>query len=357
MRALRPRSVLVALLLGITATGGATAADLRDTPLHRMPPAAPLAAAAAAGTTPETPYHYQATLVCSDCHVMHASLQHDWDGGAPPWAGAPAPRLLQKPTALELCLSCHDGRPGIPDVLNADSNGLQERVAGHFAGSGVANFTGHNLDASLQADPNALCLRCHLGGSMATAAVTCTDCHTPHGNGRWRNLQWASAPGQEPMIRAYIRPGSAGLARYERANVAYPAPAAGDGSYREVTNICIDCHHSFFAPAYTGDTSPYHRHPGTNSEWGASFPVDRAGAATDPANWVAGPPGGVGFTAARVPFIVSGATDFATASIVAASNEVFCLSCHKAHGSERAFATTWDYAGRSMAACQQCHNR
>jgi predicted CXXCH cytochrome family protein len=55
--------------------------------------------------------------------------------------------------------------------------------------------------------------------------------------------------------------------------------------------------------------------------------------------------------------MVVGATDFATATTVAANNEVFCLSCHKAHGSDQPFSTVWNYGSANPAGCQQCHNR
>ena len=44
------------------------------------------------------------------------------------------------------------------------------------------------------------------------------------------------------------------------------------------------------------------------------------------------------------------------ASVVAANNEVFCLSCHQAHGSGNAFSLRWSGASGLTAACQQCHN-
>jgi hypothetical protein len=284
---------------------------------------------------------------------MHYSESHDLQGTAgesyPTLQGGPTAKLLRRGTALDLCLACHDQRSGVPDVVGPDTNGLTERAAGQFGNPDEPNFRGHNLSRT----PGYLCTRCHWEG-MAGGSVECIDCHNMHGNGRYRNLQWASWPGGEPMIAALIRPGVTGLQRYVRANIAYPGPVSGDDSYREVTNICIDCHHSFFAPSYTGSTSPYHRHPGVNSEWGGYYPINRPGAGTDPANWTSG---GAGFTVPRVPFMVVGATDFAAATTVAANNQVFCLSCHKAHGSDQPFSTLWDYGSANPAGCQQCHNR
>ena len=335
-------------------------------PIHRAPPISRMAFPVNPPTTGAAIYHVGASLVCSDCHVMHASEQHAMDGTATrdmwplPYADAPNQTLLRKATTNELCLACHDGKTFAPDVLGTDTNGPAERAAGMFEARGVANPRGHSL-SSVDMPVSGLCDRCHFGGSMATATVQCIDCHAPHGNQGYRNLQWASAPGSEPPLLAYTRPGATGLARYQAANVRYPGPSGGAGWF-EITNMCVDCHHAFMDYAsgyYTrpgGSTGPFVRHPGTNNEGGISRPIDAPGANTTPANWVSGT---VGFDVPRLPFMVTGATDFAAAGAVAANNEVFCLTCHKAHGSDRQFALRWDYGTVSSATqssgCAQCH--
>jgi predicted CXXCH cytochrome family protein len=313
------------------------------------------------------PYHSGAGSVCSDCHSMHFSQGHSWTGPDPvsatgalggDWLGPTGPnrKLLKSASAAELCLACHDGLSQVPDVMMTDVNGLAERAAGFFETPlDVASFKGHNLGS----DPNAgippsggweLCYRCHFGGEMATATVTCIDCHSPHGRQSYRNLHWASDPDATPQITAFSS--GSGVARYEQDNIGYAAPLA-DTTWREVSNICIDCHHVFSGPHYTSDgsgNSPYIRHPVTDSERGSRHPLDKVGANTDPANWVNG---GQGFSIPRLPYIVSGATSYSEARVVASSNEVFCLSCHKAHGSLNPFGLRW--AAYDTAGCQQCH--
>jgi hypothetical protein len=310
-------------------------------------------------------YHFGATLICSDCHTSHYSYQHGFTGGAPPGLGTGGPfgDLLRYQEA-ELCLSCHDGVSGVPDVMGTDINGGAERAAGHFETIG-SSWKGHNLST----DPGSLCTRCHFGGEMATASVTCTDCHNPHGvqvpgasDPNYRNLHWPADPVNTAEIRAYVNPGATGPDKYQRANVAYPAPTSTTSPWREVTNICLDCHHVFSGPLYTDpDGDNIHvRHPVTDSERGAWLPVNNdSGANTDPAHWEAGDT--PDFTIGRVPFVVAGATDFTGASTVAQDNEVFCFSCHKAHGSDYSFGTRWNYGGGDpgdkTAGCNQCHNK
>jgi hypothetical protein len=61
----------------------------------------------------------------------------------------------------------------------------------------------------------------------------------------------------------------------------------------------------------------------------------------------------------RVRFAQPGAS-YAACSTVAASNQVFCLSCHKAHGSKYKFGLLWPYythaALDESSGCAQCHN-
>jgi hypothetical protein len=312
------------------------------------------------------PYHNRAALVCSDCHTMHSSQQHSYSGGASvsppsgppetyPWTTAPTAKLLRRVSSAQICLACHDGQPGVPDVVGGDANGLgDDRAAGLFADLNASNYKGHNLSPS----PGDLCTRCHFGGNFTTAGVTCTDCHNPHGNGGYRNLQWASSPNNpsQPKIIAFAN--ATGINKYRQDNIGYTAPN-GDNTWREVTNICADCHHVFVSPSYTESTSPFKKHPGTNSDAGAYVPINRSGASSDPTNWVNG---GNGFSVPRVPFLVQNATNYAQATAIAPTNEVFCLTCHKAHGSAYSFGLRWPYdgtgaPGTAPAGCQQCHNR
>ena len=312
------------------------------------------------------PFHNSGTLVCGMCHIMHASEQHAHDSafapdpyGAFPRSYLPGKKLLKADDPVALCLGCHDGVPGAPDVVGADVNGLTERSAGMFELPGVDNPRGHKLDYNIPHGSDwDLCMRCHFGGTFATATVSCIDCHNPHGNRKVRNLQWASYPGGEPDFGLYVNPGVGGIAKYERANVAY---GTDDGiTVREVTNMCLDCHH-VVSGTYTDPKGNgiHNLHPTYDSERGTPNHISQGDAdhTTDGAHWEGGT--GDGFIGtARLRYVTRGATDYNNAlAIDASTNGVLCLSCHNAHGSDRAFGLRWDPAiGPGGKGCNHCHN-
>lgn len=311
--------------------------------------------------------HHLEGMNCSDCHVMHASLSHAYESGTeetPVGEGAPHPFLL-KDEVVPLCLACHDGQPGIPDVVEEDVNNPgerpdgTERAAGRFAAGAADNPRGHNLP-----------------GQGAFDLGECTWCHDPHGTEAWRDTWFHEiwGPGTEftafdrptetsvaaggPLAGAgQRRPGgtAAGVTRYRRDRVAY---ARNIADY-----FCLTCH-GIGTPYNTRADRPgahFARHP--SSLAGDWIPLNGSEGGvpyhTDPAHWRGGE--GTGFREGfgRVPFAVRSATDYAGASAVAEDNEVFCLSCHKAHGSGFAFGALWDVGSERVeernAGCRQCH--
>ena len=352
MRSLERRrwsALLLAALLSMGIGGAQAPSQLRDRwrqTIHtaRAPRVGRTVTLAGIGESEPAVYHYGPTLVCSDCHVMH---------GLP--TGEAFPMLLRRDSALALCLLCHDGVPGIPDVVGPDTNDLAQRAAGAFADPGVWNPNGHNLGVG--ADD--VCLLCHTGGDMLAVEVTCVDCHNPHGNGRPRNLQWASWPAGTPQLGLFINPGATGLDRYEAAEITYGTD--GTDALREVTNICLDCHHVFSGEWYTGPNpeGSYYRHPVSESERNVACPIAQgvADGGSDPLHWLNGV--GAGFDVPRLRFVGNPATNYAQASVVSGANNVFCLTCHRAHGSEFPFSLAWppNPGGVGPGGCDQCHNK
>ena len=304
-----------------------------------------------------TAFHGKTNLVCEECHAMHQSSEPN---------EGPFGHLLIKESSTELCLTCHDGKAGVPDVIGEDDvNGLVERSAGFFVAVNAPNANGHDLQADNVGLPN-LCSTCHSGGSFSTAKIGCIDCHDPHGTDAddpvhsYRNLRSASKPDEGALFRAFVKPGVTGLVAYEQGNIGYTAPDTKASDWREVTSICFDCHHIFSEEGYTRNPDGVCiRHPSTDSERDVRESINRHGPPqTDPEHWKNGT--GTGFAIGRVPFVVSGATDYAGTTAVVANasgttNEVFCLTCHKAHGSGYKNSLRW--SENSNLGCQQCHNK
>ncbi len=124
--------------------------------------------------------------------------------------------------------------------------------------------------------------------------------------------------------------------------------------------MCVDCHHDLSGThgLGPGGAGRYRRHPSYDSERGSIVTIAQGAArgATVPAHWEGGRGSGFRY-ARRVRVVVRGATGYADGRGVSAADDgVFCLSCHKAHGSDQPHGLVWPARdGLSATGCDQCH--
>ncbi len=275
-------------------------------------------------------WHQPEQLICSDCHTMHYS-----EGGMMPIkakAGGPFSQLLLASTANILCLTCHDGTDtDAPDVVSPVTYTF-DSAGGYFANSGgIASDYAHNLGMSSGETPP---------GSSDSLILSCTSCHNPHGNSNYRNL--------------LLNPAGSGNSTDSNVSVSQTNPADGpvpEGNspadvyvpsnvlYRSgMSEWCNDCHTDFHGAteSETGSSEPWFRHPQDLTINGTSH--------ADYNYWS-------GDISNRVE------VESPSETIPGLDNEVFCLSCHKAHGSAYKSSLIYADENRMLSTCQQCHNQ
>ncbi|MFQ6007850.1 MAG: cytochrome c3 family protein [Candidatus Zixiibacteriota bacterium] len=298
-------------------------------------------------------WHVDSFLICADCHLQHASE----DGQ--PLPGGPFSELLLKETVNDLCLMCHDGSdPTAPDVQDPvqmyTGAPLEESAAGFFALVGLANANGHDLGVSSPIP---------LETEGQYLELNCGHCHAVHGNGNYRNLLYDPAGSGDSIllvdgIDVFTQyppdkpPTIAGsVAAYNRANVAYKQGYAV---------WCTSCHDRLSINSYAALPAHFNAHP-SDVALNAFTDADH----TDPLHWIAGTGEGFADTVsgggiARVPFESPLSTDYLSAHQPLESDEVTCMSCHKAHGGTNQKGLLWTYmegGEKFIAGCQQCHNK
>ena len=335
-----------------------------------------LAASAAAGD-----YHTNATLLCSQCHVMHYSQQHGYSTTGTgfflqPGSGGPFPYLLRS-QVNELCLACHDQAGIAPDVLGSANGGngpTDVRLAGYLNRLGATGepATGHTLDA-VETAPGSDPPWKPEDENGSGRGLSCINCHHQHGyaggQNAYRNLRMD--PGNQGFLGAVVtyNHGSVGTndltrdvferqkAEYDESVVDWNEP---DDSGSAIATWCAGCHGEFHGAP--GD-------PGT----------------------VGGEPAGAGFVrflrhpAAGVDIGAVGGGHSSLAQFNQHVNKVkvmsavgvwspaggdvtpTCISCHKAHGNGRAFGLIYrsgsgtktengDSNGTQLEhLCGQCH--
>ncbi|OFX17076.1 MAG: hypothetical protein A2Z18_00280 [Armatimonadetes bacterium RBG_16_58_9] len=271
---------------------------------------------------------------------------------------------------MALCLSCHDGTdPRAPDIISSGTAANPSNVvatpytskygssAGFFQGDylAAANPGGHDLR------PGVTITAPLSTGYSKSGGLVCSDCHDVHGSANYRNLVPDPNPNHpgsyELVLNRQIRENTPVNTQNPNPVVAYDTANVSFYVQNNISAWCADCHDLLDQNA--NGTSPAHfrGHPSDVQLLGTGYH-------TDVANWSS--PGieaqtgfglDVGDMSGGIPRLRYGSPTGSNTS-AGSSDTVFCLSCHKAHGSKNEYGMVWPYHREgldSYSGCQQCH--
>lgn len=308
-------------------------------------------------------WHSGTNNLCSDCHTMHFSMQHNFDSSGTPsttpapngnWMGATGPNAyLLKLPPNELCMACHDGQTFAPDVVEANTNAspTQGRMAGavnHLNTAPYEDWKGHTLDSVDPAPGNDGAAS--LGGAWVYAGpLECISCHAQHGpTASYRNLGPYSMSGITGLVRptytisttfdpladvtinlASYTANSGNAATfnpfYDFANIAYSrndGVAGVNQSSNSLDNLCAACHGLFHGAELdtgiggSGLGDQFLRHPTAATSLGVGHGHSDL---------------------SRFQGAVTKTKVYASDQATFADASPGCVSCHKAHGNQNPF--------------------
>jgi hypothetical protein len=321
-------------------------------------------------------FHFGTSLVCSDCHVAHASQQHGYSVGGlyvPVGPNGPYTNLLRD-DENKVCLTCHNGTSFAPDVFGANGGTQGLREAGGLtvaAGHGLSNDAGYDeIDGHTLYSPDMP------PGSTGSAYVPsaeglrCIDCHAQHGTANYRNLlnrgifagdTVSYAVGTNDLTKDVFERSAAA---YTESDVDFNEPDTRNSRYGQWCQACHKEFHGKGGDANMGgqaggvtstNASPWKRHPVADVNIGESGPT-----ATFISNLsrYANATNKVKVMDSQGLWLGTGTNNTVTPS---------CMSCHKAHGTKNAFGlifmkgtgtrTEDGDGGVYKDLCRQCHSQ
>lgn len=283
-------------------------------------------------------FHSKGVANCASCHTMHNS-----ENGMPVNPSPDNNYLLISNSATDICLSCHLEDNGSVWAYNT-MNPAPQLGSGNFIFGEAANINDapdgnlvplagshgiHNCSApsrNVHTDPLHVTAP---GGTYPAAALGCTSCHDPHGNGNFRMLRGV---GNVPAGDYYFdspAPVAEGLSLTGQSESRTLHTAYQSGW----TSWCANCHGN------------YHEH----NPNGFEHPVDEVLTADVRISYAlydgAGNPlGGNSATSylPEVPFEELTMTTTGTNGPTPLS-KITCISCHRAHGSSAVDLGRWDF--------------
>ncbi len=324
-----------------------------------------LAMTAFATTALAGEYHVYTTLVCSDCHTMHASRQHSFGQNTQNSADAFVfgsgdtgghEFLLLAADVNRTCMVCHDGGRGAPDVFGTNqgsTNGLA-RAGGALNSAdtytavpnegGYGSYMGHSLGST--ALPPGLNPTVY---PSYPADMECNRCHSVHGRSTYRNLRdrGADAVVREPsyVINAGTTPNFGfdvniftGGDGYNANNIVYTAAVGAASGTNKMTAFCGMCHGNFHDDVGSSATF-FKRHPTDQVSFTRRQLFTGEGTVNATTGAITSVPTNVSI---KVTYIAGAAWQWGTEAGnvnpgVDTEMTVGCMTCHKGHGNKNSF--------------------
>ncbi len=333
--------------------------------------------------------HAQVSGPCSDCHTMHDSQNNSV-------IISPAQNNLLKNT----CVGCHTGTntsgSKTPYVYSASApNYNSDTLAGgnfywvlsdSTKGHNCLAIPGMNQDENLTKAPGwhgtaeptdcQVCHGSHTGGGMYPEGAhgdcnschakisSCKSCHNPahhkddsvafvgENQGWYRFLISPNHPDPVTGVKGIEDNDWEFTKSSSDHNEYYGSTAPGRWADNSMSHFCAGCHGNFHGIVQASDTSggvahsPWLRHPTyialpNNGEYKLYNTQD--GSTKGPFSNLA--------PVARDPSVISGMTN-ASSTVTPGSDQVMCLSCHRAHGSPYPDMMRWDYLNNCSAGTQ-----
>jgi cytochrome c553 len=251
--------------------------------------------------------------------------------------------LLKDETPSDVCLSCHStsssrgvfaADPLAPGNEHGGGNFtflLEDNINDGYMGGSypiVGSYAGHSIDAPSQGvGPDANVLTAP-GGTFVSANLGCSSCHDPHGNESFRLLHGVGSIQDGIYTFTSPAPDAIGIALGSTAVEANDNHTAYRGG---MADWCANCHGDF----HSGNTS------------NMVHEVDENLGGTTASNYNAYH--GTGVTTppatpylAAVPYESAAMTVDFTGSATG-SDQVTCITCHRAHATSAPNAGRWDF--------------
>lgn len=284
-------------------------------------------------------FHDGGVARCSSCHTMHNSQNGQLVDPDSPTGNA---YLLKDSSPSDTCLGCHANYGQFFGGLGYGPGGDFYWLTKSYSSSSTGDSHGHNIVAPGRGIAQDATLATAPGGDFDSQYLGCTSCHDPHGNQNFRIL-YGDGAGPKYDGGRYEFNNDAPIA-FGNSRKTYPGSGGEETNSQHtvyksgMSGWCGNCHAGFLSQ---GNANHVHKvDQGIGSSIAASY---NAYISTDDLT------GGDALTSYLqfVPFEDLSATEDTVdpenyTAGPEATDQVMCLTCHRAHASPFADVARWD---------------